>query len=254
MSVTNQQFAQYLQQYLACEQFKDHIYNGLQVSGKTNIKNICTAVTISQDVIKQAQQLQADALLVHHGLFWRGEDTIITGMKRARIAALLASSMNLFAYHLPLDCHLEIGNNICVANKLNIQVKSCHTAAGVPNLLWYGEFAKPIAIAQLQLLCSTVFHRDPIVILGKSDLVIHKMAWCTGSAYDFIEQAAALGADLFLSGEVAERTFYQAQELGIHYFSCGHHATELFGIQALGQHLALKYDLQHYFIDSGNPI
>lgn len=243
----------YLQTYLACNQFKDYAPNGLQIEGKTNIQRICTAVTASEAAIIQAVALKADALLVHHGYFWRGEDPVLTGMKRQRIGHLIAHDMNLFAYHLPLDCHLEIGNNACLAKLLNVKHLKKHTAGQIPNLLWSGCLKQSILANDFLLQLTQQFNREPIYIAG-SQKPIQTIAWCSGAAQDYIEEAHQLGVDAYISGEISERTYYQAKELGIHYFACGHHATERYGIMTLGTQLAAQFDLIHQFIDSDNPI
>lgn len=243
----------YLHQYLACDDVKDYAPNGLQVEGREDIHRICTAVTASEDVILKAANMQADALFVHHGFFWSGEDLTIRGMKRRRIGHLMTHDMNLFAYHLPLDCHAELGNNACIANRLNVGAVKMHRAGKVDNLLWTGTLNKALTPQELSTVLHEKLQQKPLLIPG-SDRPISKLAWCSGAAQDFIENAYDLGADAFLSGEISERTYYQARELGIHYFACGHHASERYGIQALGEHLSTRFDLEHHFIDSANPV
>ena len=243
----------YLHDFLACNNFNDYAPNGLQVEGKAEIHRICTAVTASEAVIKQAALLQADALLTHHGYFWRGEDPTITGMKRRRIGELLVCNMNLFAYHLPLDCHPVIGNNACLANVLDFKQIQMHTAGKTSNLLWSGSLSKPLTASTFSELLNKKLKRKPLHVSG-TEKPISRVAWCSGGAQDFIQDASQLGVDAYLSGEISERTYYQAQELGIHYFSCGHHATERYGIQALGLQLSEQFGLEHHFIDSDNPV
>jgi dinuclear metal center YbgI/SA1388 family protein len=238
---------------LNCAQFKDYAPNGLQVEGKDQIKMICTAVTASESVITEAIAQRADALLVHHGYFWRGEEAVITGMKRQRVAKLLNHNINMLAYHLPLDCHLELGNNTNLGKLLSIEAPVSYQVQGVENLLWSGKLSKPMNGEQFSVFIEEKLKRAPLH-LGDPLKLIHSIAWCTGAAQDYIEEAYHLGVDAYLSGEVSERTFYQAQELGIQYFACGHHATERYGIQALGSHLANQFGLQHCFIDSDNPV
>ncbi|KTD25707.1 putative NIF3-like protein 1 [Legionella lansingensis] len=245
--------ASYLHDLLSCADFNDYAPNGLQVEGKTNIQRICTAVTASAETIEHALVLQADALLVHHGYFWRGEEPNITGMKRQRLGKLLTHDISLFAYHLPLDCHPEFGNNASLAKRLNLSTTEMHRAGKTANLLWSGVFGEPKVIPEFLSELEQQLQRKPLHIAGKAK-VIKRLAWCTGAAQDFIEDAYHLGADAYISGEISERTYYQAKELGIHYFACGHHATERYGIQELGKHLAVNFQLEHYFIDSSNPI
>lgn len=243
----------YLNELLKCSLYSDYAPNGLQVEGKGSIKRICTAVTASDDVIAQALKQQADAVLVHHGYFWRGENPVITGMKRQRIAKLLSKDVNLFAYHLPLDCHPELGNNACIGKLLDIDSIKSHKVGSTDNLLWSGTLSQAMNGQQLALLLQQKFNQKPLHIAGH-DKQISRLAWCSGGAQDYIVEANALGVDAYLSGEVSERTFYQAKELAIDYFACGHHATERYGIQALGKHLANAFNLQHEFLDSNNPV
>ena len=245
--------ARYLHDYLACDSFNDYAPNGLQVEGRSAVKRICTAVTASYDVIAKAAALDADALLVHHGFFWRGEDAVITGMKQRRIASLLENKLNLFAYHLPLDCHLVLGNNACLGELFELDDIKTHFAGKTANLLWSGKLAKPLAAVEWSERLAEKLQRQPLCVSGSNKPITH-VAWCSGGAQDFIVEAHQLGVDAYISGEISERTYYQAQELGLHYFSCGHHATERYGIQALGQHLVERFGVQHQFIDSDNPV
>lgn len=251
--MTQDQLSSYLYDFLNCALYTDYAPNGIQVEGKTNIKRLCTAVTASEGVIDQAIAWQADALLVHHGYFWRGEDPVIKGMKRQRVSQLLKHEINLLAYHLPLDCHIELGNNACLAKLFMVKSVEMHQAGNTKNLLWSGTLAKTMAANKFTEFLKKVFRRTPLHISG-THKKISSIAWCSGAAQNFIEEACKLGVDAYISGEVSERTYYEAKELGIHYYSCGHHATERYGIQALGQHLASYFDLEHLFIDSDNPV
>lgn len=243
----------YLQEYLVCDDFNDYAPNGLQIEGTPIVQKICTAVTASQAVIAQAASNQADVLLVHHGYFWRGENPSITGMKFQRISNMMAHNMNLLAYHLPLDCHPSIGNNACLGQLLEFEMMRRHPVSGVPNLLWTGACKKPMTAQSFSHHIAKKLDRTPLHVSG-TNKPIQRVAWCSGAAQDYIEDAALLGVDAYLSGEISERTYYQAQELGIHYFACGHHATERYGVQALGLHLSERYGLSHQFIDSDNPV
>jgi len=251
--IVRDELAAYLHQFLACASFDDYAPNGIQIEGRDSIRRICTAVTASFDAIEQAVDLNADALLVHHGYFWRGEPSVITGMKRGRIGKLIEHNMTLFAYHLPLDCHLELGNNACLARILNLTSVKMHQIGKIANLLWSGSLPKSQTPHGFSAIIQEKLDRQPLHIAGNAKQ-IQNIAWCSGAAQDYIEEAHAMGVDAYISGEVSERTFYQAKELGIHYYACGHHATERYGIQALGEHLAAKYELEHYFIDSVNPV
>lgn len=242
----------YLDKLLACETYQDYAPNGLQVEGSANISAIATAVTASEESIEKAIMLKCQALIVHHGFFWKGESPVITGMKRNRIAKLLINEVNLLAYHLPLDCHKELGNNARLGQLLGVESIRMHKASNTADLLWSGNI-KAQDPKDFMAFLTRIFARTPLYIAGNNQ-PIQSVAWCTGAAQDFIDLAANLGVDAFISGEVSERTWYQAHELGIQYFSCGHHATERFGIQALGEHLAAKFNLKHVYIDSDNPV
>jgi dinuclear metal center YbgI/SA1388 family protein len=251
--ITRGDLSLYLHEFLNCDRYNDYAPNGMQVEGKEQIKRICTAVTASEEVISQAVTWKADALLVHHGYFWRGEDPVITGMKRQRISKLLLHNINLFAYHLPLDCHIEIGNNAGLAKLLLLESVQMHKAGNTENLLWSGKLPNPMDSRIFTQFLEKILGRKPLHIAGNNKM-ISSIAWCSGAAQDFIEDACRLGVDAYLSGEVSERTYYQAIELGIQYYSCGHHATERYGVQSLGQYLSRSFELEHLFIDSNNPI
>lgn len=251
--ISRNELAKYLAEFLHCSLYKDYAPNGLQVEGKAFIQRVCTAVTASEEVISEAINWQADALLVHHGYFWRGEDPVITGLKRQRISKLLNHNVNLFAYHLPLDGHVELGNNACLAKLLCVESVQMHTAGNTPNLLWSGSLRKPMQAKNFAEFLEEIFKRKPLCVEGNQN-TIRTIAWCSGAAQDFIEDAHDLGVDAYLSGEISERTYYQAKELGLHYYSCGHHATERVGIQSLGQHISQHFGLEHCFIDSENPV
>lgn len=251
--IGREELTDYLHKLLCCGEFQDYTTNGLQVEGKPQIGKICTAVTACEEAINRAANWGADALIVHHGYFWKGEEAVITGMKRQRIKALISHDMNLFAYHLPLDCHPEHGNNACLAKLLDIRECQRHKVANTNDLLWSGLLAATLDADKLKQTLSHKLKREPLHIAVK-DKPIHKLAWCTGAGEDFIVNAARLGADAYISGEISERTYYQAIELGIHYFSCGHHATERYGIQSLGHHLAKHHGLEHQYIETNNPV
>lgn len=243
----------FLDDYLACASFNDYAPNGMQIEGKPEIHSICTAVTASYDIIQRANHLKADALFVHHGYFWRGEDVVLTGMMRQRVGRIMSHDLNLFAYHLPLDCHQEIGNNACIGRLLGAQNITLHMAGKIPNVLWAGHVESSFSSAAMIEQLTHIFQRKPLHVSGHPRK-IKRIAWCSGSAQDFILDAHRLGVDAYISGEISERTYYQAQELGIHYFGCGHHATERFGIQALGELISQRFSLKHQFLDTDNPV
>lgn len=243
------QLANYLSQLLQVNNFSDHCPNGLQVAGAKEINKIITGVTACQALLDVAVKKQADTILVHHGYFWRGEEPCLTGIKRQRIATLLKHDINLFAYHLPLDTHLLYGNNAQLGQRLGFKV----TKRVDEGLFYIGELSHPSTAIQLQQHLKQVLHRQPQYVRG-SDEKINTIAWCTGAAQHFIDKAKQYGVDAYLSGEICERTFHLAREFGIHYFAAGHHATERYGIQALGVHLAEKYNLMVEFVDIENPV
>lgn len=251
--VVRNELEQYLQGFLNTGSYHDYAPNGLQVEGKDTITRLCTAVTASLEVVHQAAQWGADALLVHHGYFWRGEEAVIVGTKKQRIEALLNHQINLFGYHLPLDCHQELGNNACLGRLFALNEVKTHKVGAVEHLLWSGVLGKTLTIEEFSELIANKLGRPPLHIHAGSQS-IKSVAWCSGGAQDYITEAHRLGVDAYLSGEVSERTYYQAKELGIHYYGCGHHATERYGVQALGRHLAQQFQLEHLFLDSANPV
>jgi dinuclear metal center YbgI/SA1388 family protein len=243
----------YLAKHLACSAINDYAPNGLQIEGRSDIKRLCTAVSINQAVITAAKAWQADAILVHHGFFWRGEPAVITGIRRQRIGALLNDNISLFAYHLPLDVHLELGNNACIAARLKVEDVTQHDVDKLRKGLWAGQLPQVISPQTFSKTLQGVFKQSPMHIAAQTR-TIQRIAWCSGAAQDFIEMAHQLGADAYISGEISERTYDLARELNIHYYACGHHATERYGVQALGQHLEQVFGIEHTFIDSDNPI
>ncbi|MGZ9898111.1 Nif3-like dinuclear metal center hexameric protein [Shewanella gaetbuli] len=250
--VEQQTLAQYLTEFLNVTKFKDYAPNGLQVQGKNNIKTIVTGVTACQPLIDQAIALQADAIIVHHGFFWKNEPEVLTGMKYKRIKALMDNDISLFGYHLPLDAHHGVGNNVQLAAQLGI-LNPCIYEEVAQDLLWHGHLPNPLDAGEFTNNIATALGRQPLHI-GDSTKPIHTVAWCTGGAQDYIDYAVQMGVDAFISGEVSERTFHSAMEQGIHYFAAGHHATERYGVQALGDHLAEKFGIEHHFVDITNPV
>jgi len=240
----------YTQQLMQVERFKDYCPNGLQVEGRTEIRKIVTGVTASMALLEAAHQANADLILVHHGYFWRNEDARIVGIKRNRIAFLMKNDLNLMAYHLPLDAHPELGNNVQLGKVLGIDAIDY---AGDDNLVAYGELGVAMTLGEFALQLEVGLQRRPMLI-GDKEKLVKKVAWCTGAAQGYIDTAASLGADVFISGEISEQTTHQSLESGVAYISAGHHATERYGIQALGQHLAERFNLQHEFLDINNPV
>ncbi len=240
----------YTQELMQVERFKDYCPNGLQVEGKTEIRKIVTGVTASMALLEAAKQADADLILVHHGYFWRSEDPRVVGIKRNRLAFLLKNDLNLMAYHLPLDAHPALGNNAQLGRVLGISLTGF---AGESNIIAYGDLVQPISLQAFAKHIELVLQRVPLVI-GDPRKMVKKVAWCTGAAQGYIDAAVELGADVYISGEVSEQTTHQSVESGVSYISAGHHVTERYGVQALGEHLAEKFNLAHEFIDANNPV
>jgi len=240
----------YLADYLQVHVFRDYCPNGLQVEGRGEINRIVTGVTASAALIEAAVADGADALIVHHGYFWRGEDARITGMRRRRLGLLFQHDLNLFAYHLPLDAHPEIGNNAALALQLGIQQT---TRFGEQDIAAMGTLAEGTTVASFMQTISEKLGRAPLVI-GDAARPLRRIAWCTGGAQGMFEQAIALGVDAYLSGEISEQTVHLARESGVVYVAAGHHATERYGVQALGAHLAQRFGVAHRFIEIDNPV
>lgn len=241
--------------YLQIGRFDDYCPNGLQVEGAPEVARIISGVTASQQLIDKAIDLDADALLVHHGYFWKGEDPCLRGMKRSRIAALLKHNISLLAYHLPLDQHPVCGNNARLAGLMGWEIEQLPAAkkTGSPlPLLCTTTLDSEISGDALANLLESSLGRVPQHI--DVDRGIRRVGWCTGAAQNYLLQAAELGVDAFISGEVSEKTFHEARETGVHYFAAGHHATERYGVQALGDYLASRFDLEHDFVDCDNPV
>lgn len=240
----------YCAELLSVNEFRDYCPNGLQVEAGTEISKLVCGVTASQALIEAAANADADALLVHHGYFWKGESPAITGYKARRIAALMRHGISLLAYHLPLDAHPELGNNVQLAKRMNWPVDKCY---GEQNLIYSGTLATATTAAALSDDLQAMLGSD-VLAIAAGDLPVRKIAWCTGAAHGYIEAAAADGADAFVSGEISEPTVHLARELGIHYFSAGHHATERYGVQALAAAISSEFGLPYEFIDVPNPV
>ncbi|PPB86491.1 Nif3-like dinuclear metal center hexameric protein [Acinetobacter soli] len=240
-------------QTLSSAQFKDYAPNGLQIEGTSEVKHVLCAVTASEAAIDAAIAMQADVLLVHHGYFWKGEPYPITGMRGHRIKKLIQNNISLLAYHLPLDAHPTLGNNAAIADLLElerIEVLDPNEKFPIGNIGYLTQAVSPETFkAKLQ----DTFDFN-IIHLPAQVKSIQKIGFCTGGAQDFIAKAAAQGCDAYISGEVSERTFYEAQELNLHYFACGHHATERYGVQRLGKALSEHFSLKYTYFELNNPI
>lgn len=240
----------YTDTLLQSSSFKDYCPNGLQVEGRQSVKRIVSGVTASQALLDVAVQKEADMVLVHHGYFWQGEPTTITGMRRRRIATLLQHDMSLLAYHLPLDAHAEFGNNAGLAQQLQLSIDAPLNAEGIGNI---GHLEQPMRAEDFVRHVEVCLARKPMLIAA-GDRDIKTIAWCTGAAQNYMEQAIDAGVDAYLSGEISEQTVHLARESGIHYIAAGHHATERYGVQLLGAEIAKKFDLEHEFVDIDNPV
>jgi len=230
--------------------FQDYCPNGLQVEGKAEIDHVITGVTACQALIDEAVNRGADALLVHHGYFWRGEDPCIKGMKGQRIKSLLCADMNLFAYHLPLDCHPTLGNNAGLGRAMGLEEFGPLKSEEIAFPVFLGSFPESRSLSQIAMTLRGVLNRE-VLVEGEQD--IRTVAWCTGGGQGYIESAADAGVDLFVTGEVSEQTIHVARERGVAFIAAGHHATERFGVQAVGDWLAAELGCRHSFIDIPNP-
>ncbi|MEZ8824906.1 Nif3-like dinuclear metal center hexameric protein [Vibrio amylolyticus] len=252
--MNNLQLELILNEKLSPQLVKDYSPNGLQVEGSEKVKRVVTGVTASLALIDKAVELNADAILVHHGYFWKGEPEPIRGMKGKRIRTLIKNDINLFGYHLPLDIHPDLGNNAELARLLGIKVEG--GLEGHPqSVAMYGSLDSPISGKEFEERIEKALNRQPLHISPENvDKIISTVGWCTGGGQDYIELAAQKDLDAFISGEISERTTYVAREQDIHYFSAGHHATERYGIKALGEWLQEEHGLDVIFIDIDNPV
>jgi dinuclear metal center YbgI/SA1388 family protein len=252
MSASLSELCQFLDRCLEPDRFQDYCPNGLQVQGRGTVQRLATGVTASQRLLDEAIAWGADAILVHHGYFWKGEDPVVVGMKRRRLASLLANDVSLLAYHLPLDAHPTLGNNARLGELLGLDdFEPLQTGdQGVGNI---ASLEQPLTAGELVARLAEITGREPLHI-GEPDASLTRVAWCTGAAQSYIEAAVAAGADVFITGEASEPTVHVAREEGIHFIAAGHHATERYGVQALGEHVAEALSLEHRFIDMDNPV
>ncbi len=233
------------------ERFKDYGPNGLQVEGGNEIKKIVSGVTASLALIESAVAAQADAIFVHHGLFWRGHDGRVTGWLRQRLGLLLQHNINLFAYHLPLDAHPELGNNAQLGAVLGFVAQE---RFGEQQLGWIGE-AQPQVMASPRSMASHIegLLGRPVILVAAKPGPMRRVAWCTGGAQGYFEDAIAAGADVFVTGEISEPQAHYARESGVSFIACGHHASERYGAPAVAAHIAAEFGLEHVAIDIDNP-
>ena len=250
-SVTREALTQYLDELLKPEGFKDYCPNGLQVEGRNEIATLVCGVTANQALLDLAVAERADAILVHHGWFWRGESGAVTGVKRNRLKTLLSHDINLYAYHLPLDAHPSLGNNAGLARALG------WTRTGTFGEQDLGCLGVPDADATVATITADLekaLGRSPFVLAGSGDQPVRQLAWCTGGAQSYFEAAIAAGADAFITGEVSEPMVHLARETGIAYVAAGHHATERFGVQALGLRVEDRFGIRVRYLEVDSPV
>ena len=246
--VARNQIESYLATLLAVERFKDYGPNGLQVEGRAEVTRLVSGVTASRALIDAAIEARADAMLVHHGLFWRGQDGRLTGWLAERVKRLMTHGINLFAYHLPLDAHAEFGNNAQLGLRLGLVADA---RFGEQDLGFAGGTAAQTLDALAQRV-QAALGRAPLVLPGDGR-ALNRIGWCTGGAQGYFEAAITAGVDAFLTGEVSEPQAHLARETGVAFLSCGHHATERFGAPAVAAHVAERFGLEHRFIEIDNP-
>lgn len=244
------ELSDYIGSELAISRFRDYCPNGVQVEGRSQVVRIATGVTASLAVLDAGSAWGADAILVHHGYFWRNEEAVITGVKKRRIAHLLEQDISLLAYHLPLDAHPVWGNNAQLATRLGL-VESARF--GEQDIACVGTLARSMDLREFANQVSDALRFEPLLVGGRPGKV-SRIAWCSGGAQGYFEQAIALGVDVFLTGEISENNVHMARESGVAYMAAGHHATERYGVQALGEHLAERFGLEHRFFDEEVPV
>ena len=244
------ELARYLGELLEVSRIRDYCPNGLQVEGRPEVRRLVSGVTASAALIDRAADGGADALLVHHGYFWKGEDPRLVGTRKRRIERLFAAGLSLFAYHLPLDLHPVLGNNAQLAARLGLVIEG---RTGEQDLVAHGAVDEPTDFAGFKALVTERLDRAPLVV-GEASHRVERAAWCTGAAQGFFETAIELGVDVYLTGEISEQHVHLARESGVAFVAAGHHATERFGVQALGEHLAGRFGVAHQFIDIDNPV
>ncbi|HTN32251.1 MAG TPA: Nif3-like dinuclear metal center hexameric protein [Pseudomonas sp.] len=238
--------------YLSAAKIADFCPNGLQVEGRSQVRRMVSGVTASQALLDAAVAEGADLVLVHHGYFWKGENPCVVGMKQRRLKTLLSHDLSLLAYHLPLDVHPEVGNNVQLAQRLGLQVDGPLEPDNPRSVALLGLLPEPVSVAEFARRVATVLGREPLLV--DCARPIRRVGWCTGGGQGYIEQAIAAGVDLYLTGEASEQTYHSARENGIGFIAAGHHATERYGVQALGDYLAQRFGIEHRFIDCDNPI
>ncbi|MDH1054820.1 Nif3-like dinuclear metal center hexameric protein [Aquipseudomonas alcaligenes] len=252
MAIALSTLVQEADRFLNAARIADYCPNGLQVEGRPQVRRIVSGVTASQVLLDAAVEAEADVVLVHHGYFWKGEDARVTGMKRRRLQTLLGHDISLLAYHLPLDLHPEVGNNVQLARQLEITVEGPLDPDNPKVVGLLGSLAEPMTARDFARRVQEVLGREPLLVEGAG--MVRRIGWCTGGGQGYIDDAIAAGVDLFLTGEASEQTFHSARENGVSFIAAGHHATERYGVQALGDYLARRFAIEHLFIDCPNPV
>lgn len=249
--ITNTELLKTLNQLLAPEQFQDYCPNGLQVEGCTNITKIVSGVSLNEALIDAAIEAKAEAIIVHHGIFWQKDSYTITGIKRRRIAKLIKHNINLYAYHLPLDNHPTLGNNIQLAKRLGIKSLG---QTEQQNLLWFGELDNAMLLGPFIELIAKQLQHQPVYFAKDQAQIVKRVAWCTGGADNLFSSAINLGVDVYITGEVSEPIMSMALESGVSYIAAGHYATERYGIMALTNYLQDTLAIDCKFVELYNPV
>lgn len=252
MPVTLKKLTDEASRYLNAHKISDYCPNGLQVEGRPQVQRLITGVTASQALLDAAVEVKADAVLVHHGYFWKNEAPCVVGIKQRRLKTLLVNDISLLAYHLPLDVHPEVGNNARLAQLLGIEVESSLEPDNPRSVGLIGRLPEPLLAVAFAQRITEVLGREPLMVAGQG--LIQRIGWCSGGAPGYIEQAIAAGVDAYLTGEASEPAVHLARESGLSFFAAGHHATERCGVQALGDYLARTFGIEHQFIDCPNPV
>ncbi len=251
MTVSLSTLVQEADRYLEAGRIADYCPNGLQVEGRPRVARIVSGVTASQALLDAAVEADADLVLVHHGYFWKNEDARIVGMKQRRLKTLLGHDISLLAYHLPLDVHPEVGNNVQLGRLLGLCIEGGLEPENPRSVGLVGSLEQPLAPAEFMQRIQQALGRQPLMVEGRGP--IRRVAWCTGGAQGYIDKAVAAGVDAYITGEISEPTAHIARENGLSFFAAGHHATERYGVQALGDYLARQFGIEHRFIDCPNP-
>lgn len=255
-ALSRNELEHWLNTTLQVSRFKDYAPNGLQVEGNPEIRHIVTGVTASQALIEAAIERGADTLIVHHGWFWKNENPCIRGPKRERMMRVLEHGLNLFGYHLPLDAHPELGNNAQLGHILgftpDLDDDGEPVTCGPDGLVWLGH-CQPGTLKELDAKIFKSLRKQPLTV-GDMQQKIKRVAWCTGGAQGMMQAAIDHGVDAYITGEASEQNFHMANETGTAFIAAGHHATERYGVRALGQAIHSRFNIQVDFIDLDNPI